>query len=112
MRRRLILSTVLTAALVTSTVLNPLISTPAAASYATNDYCLGECSDILPPGENGDADLVQILAHQAFGTMPPHSDDQLSSYANLTYNYTGLTGQQINTFFNDSPYGVPSNDPT
>jgi acyl-homoserine lactone acylase PvdQ len=110
MRRRLILSTVLTAALVTSTVLNPLISTPAAASYATNDYCLGECSDILPPGENGDADLVQILAHQAFGTMPPHSDDQLSSYANLTYNYTGLTGQQINTFFNDSSYGVPSTD--
>jgi acyl-homoserine lactone acylase PvdQ len=106
MRRRL--SIFVTAALVAAAVLNPLLSTPAAASYATNDYCLGECSDILPPGQNGDADLVQILAHQAFGTMPPHSDDQLARYANLTYNYTGLTGQQINIFFNDSSYGVPA----
>ena len=35
-----------------------------------------------------------------------HSDDQLAPYANLVYNYTGLTGEQINTFFNDSSYGV------
>ena len=61
-------------------------------------------------GENGDADLVTILAHQAFGTMPAHADDQLAKYGNLVYNYTGLTGQQINTFFNDSAYGVQSND--
>jgi acyl-homoserine lactone acylase PvdQ len=108
MRRRL--STFLTASLVATAVLNPLLSAPAAAAYASSDYCLGECSDILPPGENGDADLVQILAHQAFGTMPPHSGDQLGRYANLAYHYTGLTGQQINTFFNDSSYGVPAGE--
>jgi acyl-homoserine lactone acylase PvdQ len=83
---------------------------PAQAAYAGNDYCLGQCSDILPPGENGDADLVQILASQAFGTKPPHSDDQLAPYGNLVYNYTGLTGDQINNFFNDSSYGVASAD--
>ena len=110
MRRRFVLSSFLTVSLVATAILNPLLSSPAVASYATNDYCLGECSDILPPGENGDADLVQIIANQAFGTMPPHSDDQLARYGNLVYNYTGLTGQQINTFFNDSAYGVPAND--
>jgi len=109
MRRRFTrLSTLLTASLVLSVLVNPLTSTPAAAAYSANDYCLGECSDILPPGQNGDADLAQILTHQAFGTMPPHSDDQLDRYAGLVYNYTGLTGQQINTFFNDSAYGVPA----
>ena len=110
MRRRFILSSVLTVSLVATATLNPLISSPAVASYATNDYCLGECSDILPPGENGNATLVEVLAHQAFGTQPAHADDQLGKYANLVYNYTGLTGQQINTFFNDSAYGVASND--
>src|SRR3954471_6769596 len=109
MRRRFMrLSTLLTASLVLSALVNPATGAPAAAAFSPNDYCLGQCSDILPPGQNGDADLVQILAHQAFGTMPPHSDDQLDRYAGLVYNYTGLTGPQIDSFFNDSAYGVPA----
>jgi acyl-homoserine lactone acylase PvdQ len=108
MRRRL--STILTAALVVTAALQPIGATPASAAYATNDYCLGECSDILPPGQNGNATLVEILASQALGTMPAHADDQLQPYANLAYHYTGLTPQQINSFFNDSSYGVASND--
>ena len=111
MRRRFLqLSTFLTAALITTVALGPVQATPALAAYATNDYCLGECSDILPPGENGNATLVDVLASQAFGTKPAHSDDQLAPYAQLAYNYTGLTGQQINTFFNDSAYGVAANN--
>jgi acyl-homoserine lactone acylase PvdQ len=109
-RRRPLLSFLLTTTLVTAAAVSPLAATPANASYASNDYCLGECSDILPPGENGNATLVDVLANQAFGTMPSHADDQLSPYANLVYNYTGLTGEQINTFFNDSSYGVASSD--
>jgi acyl-homoserine lactone acylase PvdQ len=111
-RRRPALNSLLTVALVTTAALTPIAAapTPAAAAYATNDYCLGECSDILPPGQNGDADLAAILAHQAFGTRPAHSSDQLAPYANLVYNYTGLTGDQINTFFNDSSYGVAAAD--
>ncbi|MGX6600871.1 penicillin acylase family protein [Micromonosporaceae bacterium Da 78-11] len=108
------LSTLLVASLVVSAAVNPPAKAKAKAGagapFATDDYCLGECADILPPGQNGDADLVQILAHQAFGTMPPHSDDQLGKYDGLVQNYTGLTGQQINTFFNDASYGVASNN--
>jgi acyl-homoserine lactone acylase PvdQ len=108
MRRRL--STFLTAIVVTSFVSVPFQATPARAAFPGNDYCLGECSDILPPGQNGNATLVDILASQAFGTKPAHSDDQLAPYANLAYNYTGLTPQQINSFFNDSSYGVSAPD--
>jgi acyl-homoserine lactone acylase PvdQ len=83
---------------------------PAAAAtyYAPDDYCLGQCSDILPPGENGNATLADVLANQAFGTQPPHAEDQLAKYANLVYNYSGLTENQINQFFNDSSFGVPA----
>ncbi|GIE99320.1 penicillin acylase family protein [Paractinoplanes rishiriensis] len=110
-RRRSLLSALLASTtLAAAAVLAPGAALPAAAAFAANDYCLGECSDILPPGENGDADLLQILASQAFGSKPPHSDDQLAPYANLVYNYTGLTGDQINNFFNDSSYGVAAAD--
>ncbi|MFJ7902517.1 penicillin acylase family protein [Streptomyces sp. NPDC096198] len=83
--------------------------TPAAApAAAPNGYCGGQCSDILPPGENGNATLAQILLNQAFGTQPGHAEDQLGPYANLASGYAGLTDAKINTFFNDASFGVPS----
>src|SRR5436305_11628139 len=48
-------------------LLSPLAQAPAGAA-TSNDYCGGQCSDILPPGENGNATLAQILLNQAFGT--------------------------------------------
>jgi acyl-homoserine lactone acylase PvdQ len=81
---------------------------PTAAATASNDYCGGQCSDILPPGENGNATLAQILLNQAFGTQPDHADDQLGLYANLAKGYSGLTDAKINSFFNDASFGVPS----
>ncbi|MDT0466284.1 penicillin acylase family protein [Streptomyces gibsoniae] len=80
----------------------------AADTTAANDYCGGQCSDILPPGENGNATLAQILLNQAFGTQPGHAEDQLGPYANLAKGYSGLTDAKINTFFNDASFGVPS----
>ena len=81
----------------------------AASAYLTSsDYCLDQCSDILPPGENGNATLADILASQALGTHPQHSNDQLANYANLLNSYTGLTDDQINRFYNDSAFGVPA----
>ena len=80
---------------------------PAAAAV-TGDYCGGQCNDILPPGQNGNATLVDILAHKAFGTRPAHSADQLDKYANLIYNYAGLTDAQIGSFYNSAAFGVPA----
>ncbi|MFR9800265.1 penicillin acylase family protein [Streptomyces sp. MS06] len=91
-------------------LLSPLSPAAAAADPATaaNDHCGGQCSDILPPGENGNATLFQILLHQAFGTQPAHAEDQLGPYANLAGGYSTLTTDKINNFFEDASFGVPS----
>jgi hypothetical protein len=81
-----------------------------AQSAVSDDYCLGQCGDILPPGENGNATLAEILAHKALGTRPAHSSDQLDRYATLVYNYAGLTDDQISHFFNDASLGVPTGE--
>ena len=96
-------------ALVTATlVLAPAPASAASAYQASNDYCLGQCNDILPPGENGNATLAEILAFQTFGTRPRHASDQLANYANLLNSYTGLSTDQIGQFFNDAGFGVPA----
>src|SRR5437773_6231174 len=82
-------------------------TTTAATAAATDDYCLGQCGDILPPGQNGNATLADILAHKAFGTRPGHSADQLDKYASLI-NATGLTSNQLSRFFDDGSFGVPA----
>ncbi|MFF4212334.1 penicillin acylase family protein [Streptomyces sp. NPDC001796] len=79
-----------------------------AEAAASNDYCGGRCSDILPPGENGNATLAQILLNQVFGTQPDHAEDQLGPYANLATGYSTLTDAKIDNFFNDASFGVPS----
>ncbi|MEU6648172.1 penicillin acylase family protein [Streptomyces sp. NPDC046900] len=88
-------------------LLSPVAAGTAEAA-ASNDYCGGQCSDILPPGENGNATLAQILLNQAFGTQPSHAEDQLGPYANLATGYSTLTDAKINNFFNDASFGVPS----
>ncbi|MFJ4692611.1 penicillin acylase family protein [Streptomyces sp. NPDC088766] len=90
-------------------LLSPLSQAAAAAEVtAANDHCGNQCSDILPPGQNGNATLAQILLNQAFGTQPAHAEDQLGPYANLAKGYSTLTNSTINTFFNDASFGVPA----
>ncbi|MET8408841.1 penicillin acylase family protein [Streptomyces sp. NPDC005195] len=92
-------------------LLSPLTQAAASggtAEIAANDYCGGQCSDILPPGENGNATLAQILLNQVFGTQPDHAEDQLGPYSNLAAGYSTLTDDKINTFFNDASFGVAS----
>ncbi|MFD3504110.1 penicillin acylase family protein [Streptomyces sp. NPDC058676] len=93
-------------------LLTPLSQAAAAAetevtgAAVANDHCGGRCSDILPPGQNGNATLAQILLNQAFGAQPDHAEDQLGPYANLAKGYPALTDATINNFFNDASFGV------
>ncbi|WP_329298792.1 penicillin acylase family protein [Streptomyces sp. NBC_00659] len=89
--------------------LSPAAAADTSAEAAANDYCGGQCSDILPPGENGNATLAQILLNQAFGTQPAHAEDQLGPYGSLPSGYSALTDAKINDFFNDASFGVASN---
>jgi acyl-homoserine lactone acylase PvdQ len=89
----------------------PAGATPAGTagpSYASNDYCLGACDDILPPGENGNATLADILANKALGTRPAHTADQLGPYANLVNGYQQLTDSTIGQYYDDASFGVAS----
>lgn len=85
-------------------------SAPAAAQEpaAVTDHCQGQCAEILPPGQNGNATLAEILAHRVFGTRPAHSSDQLARYDALVHGYDGLTDAKLTDFFNDSSFGVPA----
>ncbi|MFD4528025.1 penicillin acylase family protein [Streptomyces sp. NPDC058470] len=88
-------------------LLSPLTQASAAGTAAAaNDYCGNQCSDIMPPGENGNATLAQVLLNQVLGIQPAHAEDQLGPYANLASGYTGLTDAKINDFFNDASFGV------
>ncbi|MEU6402692.1 penicillin acylase family protein [Streptomyces sp. NPDC046985] len=81
---------------------------PRTPDAAANDYCGGRCSDILPPGENGNATLAQILLNQGFGAQPSHAEDQLGPYAALASGYPALTDDTLNGFFDDASFGVPA----
>lgn len=81
---------------------------PAAHAADTGDYCAGQCADILPPGENGNATLADILANKVLGTRPSHTADQLGPYADLANGYPNLTDATITGFFNDASFGVPA----
>jgi acyl-homoserine lactone acylase PvdQ len=78
----------------------------SAPTAAVADLCGGQCSDILPPGQNGNATLAEILTHRVFSTRPAHSSDQLGRYDALVGGYGGLTNAKINDFFNDASFGV------
>ncbi|MEU3216201.1 penicillin acylase family protein [Streptomyces sp. NPDC006971] len=85
----------------------PQSGAAAAEPAPVTDYCQGQCDDILPPGQNGNATLVEILGNKAFGTHPAHSDDQIDRYDGLVAGHTALTDQKLTDFFNDASFGVP-----
>ena len=84
---------------------------PAAAAqvepYGYGDY--GGFRNILPPGQNGLDDLAQAAQFKAAGTYPPHSNDQLGMYSNLT-TAVPITEAQIPQFYKDATFGVPAGD--
>ncbi|MFD6949813.1 penicillin acylase [Nocardiopsis sp. TSRI0078] len=98
-----------TAATVSALPASPALAEPAPEPLA--DYCAPNgCHDILPPGQNGSATLVEILGHQVFGTRPRHSSSQLDMYDNLVHHYDGLTEEGLDDFFLDAGFGVDPGD--
>jgi acyl-homoserine lactone acylase PvdQ len=84
---------------------------PAEAApqpYGTNDA--GGFRNVLPPGENGLANLGQIFAFRGAGALPPHFADQQALYENLLYAAPTLTDSQVSTFYKDATFGVPASE--
>ncbi|MFE6446955.1 penicillin acylase family protein [Nocardiopsis dassonvillei] len=110
-RRRLRTGASGTALAVAAATLAALPAAPQAFAEPEPDYCApGGCNDILPPGQNGSATLVEILGHQVFGTRPRHSSSQLDMYDNLVHHYDGLTEEGLDDFFLDAGFGVDPDD--
>jgi hypothetical protein len=89
------------------------LAAPGAAKspvqpYGTNDA--GGFLNVLPPGENGLVNAVQLAQNQATGAKPPHFDDQQHLYTDLLYASPSLTPDQVGSYFKDATFGVRSDD--
>jgi len=81
---------------------------PAAEPYGANDA--GGFLNVLPSGENGTDNALQLAQFELNGTTPPHFEDQLPLYANLIHGSPGLTHDQITDYFKDATFGVKEGD--
>jgi acyl-homoserine lactone acylase PvdQ len=80
------------------------MAAPPPQPYGKHDA--GGFRNVLPPAQGANANLQDIIAFQATGRMPPHSDDQLGMYTNLAYAVPGLKRSDIPRFFKDATFGV------
>ncbi|WCB95609.1 hypothetical protein DSM104299_04358 [Baekduia alba] len=104
------------AAVVAAAVLSVATGAPLAHAgvpvppYGTNDDSGNGFHDILPPGTNGLANLVQLGSFLTTGQRPRHNSDQLSMYADLVRATPGLKASQLSNYYKDSTFGVRPND--
>jgi hypothetical protein len=83
-------------------------ATPPAAGpepYGTNDA--GGFRNVLPPGEAGADNALQLAAFQAAGTLPPHWADQQPLYDGLI-TADPRAGSDVGDFYKDATFGVPA----
>jgi acyl-homoserine lactone acylase PvdQ len=76
--------------------------------YGTNDA--GGFLNVLPPGEAGVDNAVDLAAYEATGRIPPHFADQQPLYDNLLYADPTLTDAQVPSYFKDATFGVKPGD--
>jgi acyl-homoserine lactone acylase PvdQ len=85
---------------------------PAAAAspapYGLHDA--GGFRNVLPAGEAGTENAIQLTQFQATGQIPPHFTDQLPLYENLVYADPTLSPGQVPRFFKDATFGVKPHD--
>src|SRR5579875_1414909 len=72
--------------------------------YGFNDA--GGFYNVLPPGENGLDNAVDLLRYEGTGALPANFDDQQPLYENLLYASQTLTPGQIPDYFKDATFGV------
>ncbi|MDT4976954.1 MAG: hypothetical protein QOG98_2712 [Pseudonocardiales bacterium] len=78
-----------------------------STAYRANDYADGRAMSILPPGENGLVNAVDLVNFELLGQRPKNSQDQLGKYQNLLYGSSSVTDSTLGQYFNDESFGVP-----
>jgi acyl-homoserine lactone acylase PvdQ len=80
----------------------------AIPPYGANDA--GGFRNVLPPGEAGTDNAVQLAQFNATGAYPPHWTDQQPLYDNLIQGAEGLTNSKISRYYKDATFGVKPAD--
>ena len=86
----------------------PAHAAPAPLPYGQHDA--GGFRNILPPGQNGFANGVELAGFLTSGARPAHNDDQLAPYRDLLYGAAGLDAAGVGTYFKDATFGVKPED--
>jgi acyl-homoserine lactone acylase PvdQ len=84
---------------------------PASAAvqpYGTNDA--GGFRNVLPPGEQGVDNAIELGQFTALGKRPKHWDDQQKLYEGLLYASPTLIHSDIGRFYKDATFGVKPGD--
>src|SRR3954452_24286290 len=84
------------------------VSGPAPGGYRENDS--GGFLNVLPPGENGFDNALDLAAFEGTQSRPAHSDDQLPLYGDLLRGYPRLTDANLGNYFKDASFGVKPED--
>ncbi|MGZ3442186.1 MAG: penicillin acylase family protein, partial [Polyangia bacterium] len=87
------------------------LAAPALAHvqpYGTNDA--GGFRNVLPPGEAGTDNSLQLALFQANGTAPAHFFDQQPLYNGLLFASPMLTHDDVARYFKDATFGVRPDD--
>ncbi len=80
----------------------------AVQPYGANDA--GGFRNVLPPGEAGTDNALELAAFQATGARPNHWDDQLPLYTGLLYASPNITHDDVAKYFKDATFGVKPED--
>src|SRR5436305_453999 len=81
---------------------------PTPRPYGENDF--GGFRNVLPPGENGFDNAIDLGAFETAHQRPPHSDDQLPLYRDLLSAYPTLSDAGVDRFFKDASFEVKQQD--
>ena len=76
-------------------------------TYQAHDYAHGQAMDILPAGENGLVNLVQLRRFERTGKRPANSQDELAPYASLVFGAKSLTDATLSRYYLDESFGIP-----
>src|SRR5690348_5545113 len=83
---------------------------PPPEAYRAGDA--GGFLNVLPPGENGFDNALDLAQFDANHTRPPNSSDHLPLYPDLLAGYRTLDAQSPGTSSKDAGFGVKPGDAT
>src|SRR3954468_8034613 len=86
----------------------PAAHAATPAPYGTNDS--GGFRNVLPAGQAGVSNALQLAQFEATGARPKHWDDQEPLYDGLLYASPHLTEADVPKYFKDATFGVQPDD--